>query len=355
MIKKSNIVLPLLILISIPLFLINCGHESENKIDNSVIQSIDLKIELLRFDQDLFNAKNADEVLALEKKYPDFYPVYMYQLMAGITGQADVAKEDAALNILKNFTTVTDFGLWLKNRADTVFPSLNPFEEGLTLAMKHYKYHFPKDTIPKFVTFLSPLVVNFPVIEGKNQMGIGLDMYLGSDFKVYHSYNLADQFPNYRIRKMKKEYLLRDLLTAISENKIKTAMSSKRLIDEMIHEGKILYLVDALIPETSDSIKMGYTSEQMEWAEENESQIWAALIDAKALFTTEPDEIRDYISDGPFTTAKGFGAGTAPRVGSYIGWQIVKKYMQLHPEIKMDAFLALTDSDKIMTEARYKP
>lgn len=355
MIKKSHIVLHLLILLVVACLLGNCGKKSQNNIDNETLESIDVKIELLHFEQDLFNAKNASEVLALEKKYPDFYPVYMYQLMAGITGQANVSPEEAATNILKNFTTVPDFGLWLKNRCDTVFPTLEPFREELTKSMKLYKYHFPGDTIPQFITFLSPLVVNFPVIEGKNQMGIGLDMYLGSDFKVYHSYNLADQFPNYRIRKMKKDYLLRDLITAISENKIKTPMSSKRLVDEMINEGKILYLVDALIPETGDSIKMGYSSEQMEWAEENESQIWAAMVDSKALYTTEPDDIRDYISDGPFTTAKGFGAGTAPRVGSYIGWQIVKKYMELHPEITLAKLLTLTDSDKIMTDARYKP
>jgi hypothetical protein len=355
MIKKSHIVFPIFILMSSTFFLTNCGNEKKSKVDESIIESIDPKIELLRFDQDLFNAANSEEVLALEKKYPDFYPVYMYQIMAGITGMADVKAEEAASNIIKNFTTVTDFGIWLKNRADTVFPTLDPFKKDLTNAMKHYRYHFPKDTIPRFITFLSPLVVNFPVVEGKNQIGIGLDMYLGNDFKVYHSYNLADQFPNYRIRKMRKEYMLRDLLTAMSEKKIKTAMSSKRLIDEMIHEGKILYMVDALIPETDDSIKMGYTSEQMEWAEENESQIWAALVDSKALYTTEPDEIRDYISDGPFTTAKGFGAGTAPRTGAYIGWQIIKKYMELNPEMSIEKMLLLNDSDLIMTKARYKP
>jgi hypothetical protein len=355
MIKIIYKAFALFFLVSTTVLFTQCGSDKKGEIEEVNTDDIKLTIDLKRFDQDLFNARTAEEVLALEKKYPDFYSVYMYELMSGITSNGATPPLEAAANIIRNFTTVPDFGLWLKQRADSVFPSLEPFKAELTEAMKRYKYFFPQDTIPQFITFLSPLVINFPVIEGRNQIGIGLDMYLGSDFKVYHAPNLMDQFPNYRIRKMRKEYLLRDLITALSENKLQSIKGDSRLLDEMIKEGKILYMVDAILPKTEDSIKMGYTPAQLKWAEQNESDIWASLVNSEVLYTTNPMTLRDFTNDGPFTTAKDFGNGTAPRIGSYIGWRIVKQYMEKNPKITLAQLLKLVDADDILTKSKYKP
>lgn len=354
MIKKINKVLLILFLFSITILFQHCTSVHTDETEKVNTEKINLTLQLQRFDTDLFNCKNAQEIVSLEKKYPDFYPVYMYQIMGDITETNQSALE-AAANLMRNFSTVPEFGLGLKQRVDSVFPTLEPFKQELTAAMKRYKYYFPNDTIPGFITFISPLRINFPFIEGRNLMGIGLDMYLGSDFKPYHSAQLADQFPNYRIRKMRKDYLIRDLITALCENKLKPLGNSSRLLDEMIYEGKILYMVNALIPETEDSIKLGYTQAQLKWANQNESQIWAALVDSKVLYITEPDEIRHYINDAPFTTAKGFGMGTAPRIGSFSGWNIIKKFMLKNPEISLSQLLALTDADDILNKSKYKP
>jgi len=354
MIKNFNKAFLILLLLFVPLILTQCTNENRN--DAAVIDTDNIKLllDFKRFDLDLFSAKNAQDIAALEKKYPDFYPVYMYQIMGDIT-ETDQSALVAAANLMRNFSTIPDFGLGLKQRADSVFGNLESFKLELTEAMKRYKFIFPADTIPSFVTFISPLRINFPVIEGKNIIGIGLDLYLGSNYKPYHSFNLADQFPGYRIRKMRKEYLLRDLITAICQNKLKPLGNNSRLIDEMIFEGKVMYMVNELIPETNDSIKLGYTPDQIKWANQNESDIWAALVDSKVLYVTEPDEIRHYINDGPFTTAKGFGAGTAPRIGVYSGWQIVKKYMAKNPNVTLTQLLIDMDADRILNKSKYKP
>lgn len=354
MIKNFNKAVAILYLFLMPLLFSQCTSETDTQSQEINTDKINLTINFQRFDDEIFRAKNAIEIAALEKKYPDFYPVYMYQIMGDIT-QTNQSALEAAVNLMRNFTTIPDFGLGLKQRADSVYPNFEPFKVELTEAMKRYKYYFPKDTIPDFVTFISPLRINFPVIEGKHIMGIGLDLYLGSDYKPYHSFNLADQFPGYRIRKMRKDYLLRDLITAMCQEKLKPLGNGSRLLDEMIYEGKILYMVNSLIPNTSDSIKMGYTPVQLKWALQNESDIWAALVDSKVLYVTEPDEIRHFINDGPFTTAKGFGAGTAPRIGAFTGWQIIKKYMAKNPDVTMQQLLEETDSDDILNKSKYKP
>ncbi|MCC6720761.1 MAG: hypothetical protein IT243_01055 [Bacteroidia bacterium] len=349
MIKKIVFVL------FISIFINSCKNDVNEEKNKEEIDNINLTLEIKRFEIDLFNAKSTEEVLNLKNKYPEFYPVYVYQIMQGISGDYRTSETESARNLLNNFITVADFGLWLKHRTDSVFPNLKDFEKELTQAMKRLKFYFAKDTIPQFITFLSPLVVNFPFVEGTHQIGIGLDMYLGSDFKPYHSYNLADQFPNYRIRKMRKDYLLRDLITAIVVNKTDKEKPGSRLIDDMITEGKILYITNALIPNTPDSIKLGYTPEQTKWAEKYESDIWAKMVDSKCLYSTKQEEIRNYINDGPFTTADGFGNGTAPRIGAYIGWRIINNYMKKYPKTSLEQLISLDDADEILIKSKYKP
>ena len=39
------------------------------------------------------------------------------------------------------------------------------------------------------------------------------------------------------------------------------------LMQKMIYNGKILYFMDATMPDVPDSLKIGYTSQQQKWAE----------------------------------------------------------------------------------------
>jgi hypothetical protein len=353
MIKKINKAALILLLLSVSFLISHCTSENDTKEAAIDIENIKFKLHFERFDNDIFQAKTAEEILKLEAKYPDFYPVYMYQIMGDITnGNRDPLK--AASNWMQGFGTIADFGLGLKQRVDSIFPTLEPYKLELTKAMKRQLYYFPKDTIPTFVTFVSPLRYEFSNIEGCHMMGIGLDMFLGSDFGPYHFVN-PDEFPNYRIRKLRPDYLLPNTIKAFCQTRMPELANQSRLIDDMIYEGKLLYWVNALIPETEDSLKLGYTPNQLKWAQQNESEVWAALVDTKVLYTTQPEEIKHYINEAPFTTANGFGMGTAPRIGAYVGWQIIKKYMSKNPKITLAQLLAEKDTDKILTQSKYKP
>ena len=42
----------------------------------------------------------------------------------------------------------------------------------------------------------------------------------------------------------------------------------------MVEKGKRIYLIDKLMPDTPDTLKIGYTSKQLEGCIENEGLIW---------------------------------------------------------------------------------
>ena len=60
-----------------------------------------------------------------------------------------------------------------------------------------------------------------------------------------------------------------------------------------------------------------------------------------------------YTADGPFTSA--LSKESAPRIGYWTGWQIIKQYMDHNPEVTVEQLMKETDAQKILTKAKYKP
>jgi len=113
-----------------------------------------------------------------------------------------------------------------------------------------------------------------------------------------------------------------------------------------------LYL-DAVLPQTPDSLKICYPARKLEWAQKNEANIWAFLVGNQLLYTTDYQTQSSLIQDGPFTT--GFSKESPSRLGVFIGWQIMHSYLRRHPETSLEQLLQITDSQKILQESGYKP
>jgi hypothetical protein len=123
-------------------------------------------------------------------------------------------------------------------------------------------------------------------------------------------------------------------------------------LDRMILNGKILYFLDAMLPFEEDEIKISYTNEQLDWCHSHEANLWQFFIENELLYETEITLINKFFNDGPFT--RGF-EGSPARLGSWMGWQIVRAYMNQNPEISLQQLLDETNSQKILSGSDYKP
>lgn len=124
-----------------------------------------------------------------------------------------------------------------------------------------------------------------------------------------------------------------------------------RLIDEMIREGKRLYFLQIMLPERDDSIRMDYSAKQINWAIYHEARIYKLL--AGVMFEKSVKHIQDYIAPKPYTTE--LSLESAPRIGQFCGWMIIRAYMARHPEVSLPELMAMTDADLILRESAYKP
>ncbi len=128
---------------------------------------------------------------------------------------------------------------------------------------------------------------------------------------------------------------------------------SGNLLNEMIYQGKLLYLADALLPDTEDSIKIGFSSKQLAWCIDHENDMWGFLIKNKLLFSTELTDISKYTGEGPFTT--GFAKESPARTAVWIGWRIVRKFMKEYPATPIEKLMEEKEAQIILTKSKYKP
>jgi hypothetical protein len=127
----------------------------------------------------------------------------------------------------------------------------------------------------------------------------------------------------------------------------------KPLIQQMVEKGKQWYLLDLFMPTTADSLKTGYTQQQLDWCAENEGLIWSYIVKNEDLQSLTPTVIQTYIGESPFT--QGFSPEFSPgNLGQWIGWQIVKKFVGKNSGMRAEDLMR-TPATKIIEEAKYKP
>ena len=96
------------------------------------------------------------------------------------------------------------------------------------------------------------------------------------------------------------------------------------LLDAMIYEGRILYLLAGLLDDNDAARLTGYTPEEIEWCIDNETNIWNAIVGSNHLFASDNMTLRKYIAPAPFTAP--LSQDVPGRIGRWVGWRIIERY-----------------------------
>jgi gliding motility-associated lipoprotein GldB len=322
--------------------LLSCKHDKRPDVSN-----INLNIKILRFDKDLFSgqSKPLPEIdTQLKQKYGNFYSDYVNR----VVGNGSYSSTEI-LQVLYKDQAYKD----LSHDADSVFKNITPIERNLTDAFKHILYYYPNTRVPKFISFVSGFEVQTPV--GDDYVGIGMDMFLGKDSRFYGA--IVQNVPRYLSRRFSPEYVVPRLTENFAREDLFPERDEERsLLAKMIQNGKILYFMDQVLPEeVPDSVKIGYTDKQLGWCKAYEGNIWAYFMESDLLFNTDYQKIQVYLTEGPYTPGLGEKKESAPKLGVWMGWQIVRKYMEENPKVSLQELMAERDAEKILHASGYKP
>jgi len=311
------------------------------------ISNIDVNIKTKHFEKDLFkfNEDSVNYYLNYYKKnYGEFFKLYNYQILE--MGSSEDKNYSKNLNLFVRYWKNEGMFDVLKKE----FPDFDKEElPKIKKAFKHYKFYFPENYIPEIYTYYSAF--GYSIVTLDSIMGIGLDKYLG-----WKNFNLYDKvgFSMYQKRRMTKEMISVDLMRSIAESDYSIDnMASDNLLDNIIYEGKMQYYLNCMLPNTADTLKWRYTTKQLAWAVKYESKVWNYIAEKKMLFSTDKNEIRKLVGDGPYTST--FADVSAPRAGAFIGYKIVENYMIKNPKISLKNLLEEKDARKILAGAKYNP
>ncbi len=314
------------------------------------LSGIPMEVEIRRFEQDLFSLdSNALDTgfAALYRAYPKFAPLFFEQILSVYDPRY---APDGPLPFVKGFVSHPALRR-LYDTVQVVFPEMESYERDFEQAFRYFSYYFPEQPVPTVTSFISEYsIANF--IYGENDLAVGLDFFLGRDYP-YQKYNPGNpNFSNYLVRTNAPEYLVSKTLKPLVEDLVPQA-SDNRLVDLMIRNGKKLYVLEHLLPYTPDSIIMEYTRKQLDWARDNELNIWTHLVTEDLLYSSNWSDIRKLVDYSP--NVSGMPPEAPGRIANWIGLQIVKSYMEQHPEADLKTLLEQQDADVFLQESKYKP
>ena len=104
----------------------------------------------------------------------------------------------------------------------------------------------------------------------------------------------------------------------------------------------------------SEKEKTGYTFAKLAWAKQQEEAVWKFFIENELLYSTDTKLNKRFIEDAPFSKFYTAQDNQSPgKIGSYIGWQIVRSFMKQN-DVSLQKLIAI-DAQSLLDQSKYKP
>ena len=234
----------------------------------------------------------------------------------------------------------------LYQQVKNTFDGFSSLKNGFEGAFKHYKYYYPDVTVPELQVVLAGLKKDLFVSD--SLISIAADYFLGPDAAY-----VPNGVPDYILMRYQREYIVPMTMLLLTQRQNKTDRSDQSLLADMIFYGKSYYMTKMTIPCTPDSLIIGYTAKEMEDINKNEHIIWANFLENDLLYETSHFMKNKFTGERPKTFE--ISQQCPGRIGIWVGWQIVKSYMENNPEVSLQELMEESDVQQIFSKAKYKP
>ena len=320
---------------------LSCSEKScFSKVDFSGVNVAPVQIQ--RFDRDFFAVDTdnvASSLAVLREKYGRFVDLYIKQILGNpFSNDEEVVRQFLTHPVYREFYSDCE-----KEYAD-----VSDLETGFTAAFKGVKYYFPDIHIPDVYTHVSGF--GDIIVVDDSLISISLDYYLGAEYK---NYEYVDGIHNYMLPNMRREKIVSDAVFWWLTTEFPDNIDAPRLFDNMIYYGKIMYLTELVLPDEKEEKLMGYSRQQWNWCRANESKMWNYMVENRHIFSTEILVTAKYINPAPFTSY--FPDESPGRTGIWIGWQIIRSYMNKNKDVTLHELMSNFNSQDILEKSGYRP
>jgi hypothetical protein len=303
---------------------------------NVKVENIDIDLTVSRLDLELAHARNLSEIQKVHHKYAleheEFYNFYL-----GACLQVGLIQDSLTVFALLEFVE-DPYVRKLHEELKLEFSSTDDVIFQLKIGFSMLRHHFPDAVLPKHIIFYNSLFTN-SVVSSENTIGVGLERYLGEMNECIKELP-EDPFYPYIKRRMDRNFIVRDMMMSwLGSNVLPEVQDEKELADVMIQWGKHFYVLEACFPQLDKALILRYFPEEYDWAIKNEKEFWNYLVAQNCLFKRDYKMALNIFADGPFTSGLPIDDKAPPRLGQYLGWRIVKHYMNQNAEVSLQQML----------------
>lgn len=228
-----------------------------------------------------------------------------------------------------------------------VYKDTRQLKSNIEQAFKHYRYYFKNAEIPNVYLQISGF--NQSMVVDSGIVAVSIEKYLGTNCKFYQWLS----YPIYLRKKMEPEKIVPDIMKAIAMTEFPFNDSIDDVIGHMVYEGKVAWFVKQMVPDVPDTLLFDYSAKEMKWCEDNESQMWATVVENKHLFNNDRMVIQKYTGDAPFTSF--FGQDSPGHAGIYLGYRMVETYMNHNKEMTIGDLMKQDDAHLVLSKSGYRP
>ncbi len=280
---------------------------------------------------------------------PDITDHYLQEIM-----RMGPPEQNETWSILQQFVAFKDMKDLQAAIEKKHLPSnIATYNQEFSQALARLKKQLPKEKSPQIVYMNGGL--SAASYANKQILYVGLDYYLYPDPLVNEF--PSDRFPLYKKKNMQSQYLVPNAIfnwLSYRYNEYDSLPPEKNdFLNSLIYTGKLMYAMDIILPDLSDTTKMMWSEKEWEWANENEMNIWKEMARQEVMFGTKKEEIYKWFTEAPFTNAGNLPQKSSPQLGLWMGWKIVSAYMEKNPEITLEQLWKERNNQKILSA--FKP
>ena len=326
--RINNIRFQQIVLLALTLLVAACSHQ---KSSNS--------IHFQRFEQELFETPFGQLQQHLVEVQPQ-YNTPLLNLQPQNPQFMEMLAGFVADPVVKDVYEITQ----------KAFPSMEPYEAALAEPIAKMEQLIPGTSYKHFYTMVScQFDYSHRVFCDDESVVVSIDQYALSEMESYSYFGS----PLYLAALSQPQYLVCDILAAMARQRVAfTENEDVTLLDHIIAEGKVMYLLEQLLPKEADTLRLRYTEEQLRWMKSNEAQVWSYFIKNKLLYETDYMRYHNFIDEAPKTNAF---RDSAPRTTVYIGWQIVRQYMKKNKQVSLAELFDNANAQEILSQSGYRP
>jgi hypothetical protein len=311
-----------------------CFSCSGNKADEKT------EFTIIRFDTDLYKyiTKNiSDSVLLKDKNFLDVFG----------DGIFDFGKSDSAgfYSRLKAYFSEPTLMSLYKDEQDK-FADLTEINKEFSKGMSAFLQQFPQIKRPEVYMHVSGFNQNVVVTD--DILSLSADKYLGADYPLYQKY-----FNDYQRQLMTPDRIVPDYLLGFMMANLPFAGDEDVLLDRMLYEGKLRYILSQLLPDRKPWEYVAYNQEQYGWCEQHESLIWKIILENHYLFDADYLTTNQFMKEAPHTVA--LPVESPGRTGIWVGYRIISSYMKQKPNTTWQELLENKDYRELLKQSKYKP